>query len=343
MIKPFPAHFFPSRSGDFDLQYCFVMISTDQWRKAIGCYSAPKSKHANDISDFDFDGERTDNIKSLNKHLFIFAMCLWTVAGSVYLMYQPNVNTAALCGDIELNPGPSIEEQFASLTEFVGSRFDEINNNIKALRQEVFSLQDQLNTVKTELNQKCDVMYADIDTNAEAIETLSNRVATLESAVEKQEQHQKRENVLLHNVAEADGETFWTARSKVIDIINKNLPSTDTQLTEHDVTRVQRLGKTPNPDKPRPIIVRFANIMDKLKVLKTRQALREQNIGISSDLTKTQRAELEKLKASGKSGYYKNGHLYVIPDRPTTGDSSCSNDRVFKKGHRKTDTPESNR
>ena len=32
-----------------------------------------------------------------------------------------------LCGDIELNPGPSIDEQFAALTEFVGSRFDEIN------------------------------------------------------------------------------------------------------------------------------------------------------------------------------------------------------------------------
>ena len=342
MFKPLPALFFPSRSSDFDCPYYFTMISTDQWRKAIGCYSAPKSKHTNDISDFDFDGERPENIKRLNKHLFILAMCLWTVAGSVYLIYQPNVNTAALCGDIELNPGPSIEEQFASLTEFVGSRFDEINNNITALRQEVYSLRDQLNTVKTEFNQKCDLLYADIDANAEAVEKISNRVATLESAIEKQDQYQIRENVLLHNVAEADGETFWTARSKVIDIINKNLPSTDTQLTEHDVTRVQRLGKTPNPDKPRPIIVRFANIMDKLKVLKTRQALREQDIGISNDLTKTQRAQLEKLKSNGQSGYYKNGHLYVIPTNGT-GDSSSSNDRVIKRGHRKADMNETKR
>ena len=93
------------------------------------------------------------------------------------------VSMLLLAGDIESNPGPSIEEQFASLTEFVGSGFEEINKNIKDLRQEVSTLKYQFDTMQAEFKHKCDIMHADIDANAEAIETIRDRVCALEATV----------------------------------------------------------------------------------------------------------------------------------------------------------------
>ena len=119
--------------------------------------------------------------------------------------------------------------------------------------------------------------------------------------------------------------------------MNKSIDSAD-KLTDHDVTRAHRLCKSPRTDKPRPIIVRFSNFMDKMKVIKGRQSLREQGFGVSNDLSKNQRSELDKLKEKGKTGYYKNGHLYVIPSDAST---DSQHDRVFKKGNRRSGNDDS--
>ena len=254
------------------------MISVEQWRQKIGCF-CPRARSA----------KRRPSTITLNKHVMSIGLKCFVL-----------VSMLLLAGDIESNPGPSIEDQFASLTEFVGSGFEEINKNIKDLRQEVSTLKCQFETMQAEFKHKCDIMHAYIDANAEAIETIRDRVSALEATVESQERYSRRENILLHNVKEEDGENFWNIRSKVVNIINKSIDSAD-KLSDHDVTRAHRLGKSPRTDKPRPIIVRFSNFMDKMKVIKGRQSLRAQGLGVSNDLTKNQRSELDKLKEKGKN------------------------------------------
>ena len=62
-----------------------------------------------------------------------------------------------------------------------------------------------------------------------------------------------------------------------------------------------------------PVIVRFVQFMDKLSVLKAREQLKRVDVGVSNDLTVSQRNELAKLRENGQRGYYKNGSLHVDP------------------------------
>nr|KAG5694989.1 hypothetical protein BaRGS_024172 [Batillaria attramentaria] len=50
-----------------------------------------------------------------------------------------------------------------------------------------------------------------------------------------------------------------------------------------------------------------------------KQNLKDSGIKVAADLTKRQRAEIERVRSEGKFGYYKNGRLHV-EDRRTPRD-----------------------
>ena len=260
------------------------MISTDQWRAVIGCFS-PRHHRA-----------RLATRATISTNFRKVRMCL-----QLAIVFALAIT---ISGDVETNPGPTIEEQFKSLTEFVGERLDVINSNIVELRSELSKIQE-------ELESKINTLHTDIDANADAISRIESRLDQVDIQLDKQEQYSRRENVILHGVAEStdEDENYSTMRTKCINIINSNLSH---PLVEDDIVRAHRLGKHTNPEKPRPIILRFKNFMDKLSVLKTRQRLKENGIGIANDLTRKQRSELQTLRDRGERGYYKNGQLVTV-------------------------------
>ena len=315
------------------------MIALEQWRAVIGCFNPRRNKTLS-AKVIVLSGQP---IRTGLRLLLALSLCI------------------VLSGDVETNPGPGIEQVLTELKEFrehtdrhfealksdisslradmtaLNSKVSSLTNEQSVLRQELSTLQAQV-TNQEDVSDKVELMYADIDANAESITTVQDRLSAVENAVEKQEQYSRRENVLLYNIDEEDGETFWNVRAKVLDIFNGNFGATEKKLHEHDITRAHRLGKdidtkTPSSqNKPRPIIVRFSNFMDKLSVLKTRPALREKGIGISNDLTLKQRAELQKLKDKGERGYFKNGQLVKIN---SDGNASRHGDRrTYLKGAR---------
>ena len=307
------------------------MITVQQWRAAIGCFSPNRQKH-------------------ISKHGIVISAQTTSLGLRLTLFLSLCI---IIAGDVETNPGPT--PSLLEINENINAKFDimqtqnselakavnDIKNSMSTLANEQAALRKELSTLKvnvTSLDEKCDVMYADIDAIAESVATVQDRLSSVENEIEKQEQYSRRENVLLYNIEEAEGETFWNIRKKVIDIFNANLGATEKKLMENDIMRAHRLGKGRPTDasehtvKPRPIIVRFSNFMDKLTVLKTRPALREKGIGLSNDLTLKQRSELQKLKDKGESGYYKNGQLVINSSDSTN--SQHGDSRKFLRGAR---------
>nr|KAG5697967.1 hypothetical protein BaRGS_030280 [Batillaria attramentaria] len=57
-----------------------------------------------------------------------------------------------------------------------------------------------------------------------------------------------------------------------------------------------------------------------------KQNLKDSGIKVAADLTKRQRAEIERVRSEGKFGYYKNGRLHV-EDRRTPRDEQDPRER----------------
>ena len=108
---------------------------------------------------------------------------------------------------------------------------------------------------------------------------------------------------------------------KIVDTLNYF--SSNTTWRHIDIENVHSLGRAPKHsqqrgyhqhERPRPLIVTFCHIDDKLSILRDRylgERLRRINIRVTTDLTPRQREQLQRYKQQGIVAYYRNGRLYV--------------------------------
>ena len=146
----------------------------------------------------------------------------------------------------------------------------ELRSDFAANREYVDELRGQLSTACEEIDElKCQV--GRLDKLESEIEYLKERNSFLEGKVVRQEMYSRRENILIHGIVEKEGEDCF----KLVEGVFKRL-----QLESLNLSRCHRLknGK-------RPIIARFANFQDKLRVMKSRKLLRGSNIYINDDVT----------------------------------------------------------
>ena len=142
------------------------------------------------------------------------------------------------------------------------------------------------------------------------INELEQKVHTLESAIDSQEQYSRRQNLRINGIPETgDTEDITTA---VLNLVNHTM-AIKPQLQRHAIVKCHRLG--PKVDRrgdqqTRPIIVKFTNESIRDDVLRARFVLKEHNakhsdsrIFLNEDLTGI-RAKLARearvLKKSGK-------------------------------------------
>ena len=232
----------------------------------------------------------------------------------------PCVNTLMLAGDVESNPGPTLSQE---LQQVVSAVVNQVNENMNAkfdvVQHQLLDLSNSVNAVKrevSELKTKVSTLEnAQLETT-DSIDGVIKRIETLESERERQEQYSRRENVILHGLAEETGETYDSLRKKATDLLNSVVK--DKEWKEADILRTHRLGKPRSPSsgtpKPRPLIIRFVQFHDKLAVLNARAMFKDNGIGVKGDLTQKQRAMLANIP-DNKHGYFKSGQL-VIVDRP---------------------------
>ncbi|KAK3765071.1 hypothetical protein RRG08_028494 [Elysia crispata] len=342
------------------------MIGLTQWRLATGRFSGLRGLKVRRASD-PYSGSTHLFFEDLCKRLLVCAIILWvtTIVNRILtVLQQPHINTLVQCGDVELNPGPTIEAQLTDLNKNIEDKFERLHNEISGLGFEMRKMAttlelvtESVNSIKEEISnlrenikeveEKQEHLQLDIETNAAGIDQLELKIETLSNSVEKQEQYSRRENLILHGMKEEADESSEKSRLAVVALLNKNV--TTKHWREEDFLRAHRLGHklghrlghrlghTRNSSEtPRPLIVRFMHHFDKLKVLRARDKLKETGIGVANDLTLHQRTELAKLRKQGKSAYYKNGTL-IIQDpsaernNKITGDASSSPNRDSRR------------
>ena len=204
--------------------------------------------------------------------------------------------------------------------ESVKSTLSDVISEIGTLKEKIVSVEGKQETLQL-----------DVATNAECLSALENRLYGIEDALEKQEQFSRRENVILHGVRD-DDERGINMRKKVSDIFNVNV--TSKYWREEDFLRAHRLGDK-KEGRNRPIIVRFIQFFDKLKVLRAKDDLSKSGIRASDDLTQMQRSQLSKLHEQGLRGYFRGGKLIKTGERlpyhpqQNANVNAYSNDRQF--------------
>ena len=336
------------------------MISIQQWRSSIGPFCGGRHTNSNSVSVsviYTRESSETRYLKDMCARLFIMSFVMWgfyvqicvvsafqqldvnniierlcshIVTHHQHTPLHPHMNLLMLCGDIESNPGPSIEEQFELLNNNLNEKFNALNNtlnteikkltvgfeNLKASLDDVTSsvskLKDDVNTLKDQfstIQDKHDNIQLDVVSNAVSISSVEERLSILENAIEKQEQNSRRENVILHGVPERENENVDNARKRVCDLFNANVKSK--HWLEVDLLRAHRLGGKRQDNSNRPLIVRFIHFYDKLKVMRAKPDFKKLGIRVNDDLTKNQRDELNKLRNRGLKGYYRGGKLVV--------------------------------
>ena len=222
-----------------------------------------------------------------------------------------------LCGDVEVNPGPSIEEVLKELRDFKTTTDDRLNT----IKSDVSNLKTDLSNVKRDLDRTRKQTIADNDNIYDECQgqlwSVGSRIERLERKVEDHERYSRRDNLLFHDIPKEDGETPEQTKAKLLTVLNENVDGKEWSTDNHFV-RVHRLKtKSQNP----PIIARFIKSDDKFRVLTAKQQLKDKGVGVSTDLTFNQREELRRCKLEGKDAYFKNGRLIVNPRPSNVADS----------------------
>ena len=320
------------------------MICVEQWRRAIGLFSGhSRGRSIVEQSTDNNDNETKGPWTNFNCRLSVCALaCLcaflfWCVTPkatvTVTMYTQPLVNKLALAGDVETNPGPTIEEQLSAMNCLLTSKFKELGADMANITSALQSLQDTVSEVKNtvgelkeqlrELEHRQETLQLDLDSAYEATCVLRDRVDYLDEKLESQEQYSRRENIILHGIKEGANEDYGDMRKKVVEILNNSVKTKHWE--EADILRAHRLGRQNSTGK-RPTIVRFVQFMDKLTVLRARQDLRQADVGVSNDHTPRQREQLNRLREKGQRGYFKNGRLVVAPLPPSAPNSTRDGD-----------------
>ena len=189
-----------------------------------------------------------------------------------------------------------------------------------------------LQKLETELS----VMKTDIRDNRKDIgELQQNSVLTqdlidlLTEKVEKLDVQARERNLKFFGVYEP---TRWESSDDTAEVISVlNYYSSERWWTERDIDRTFRIGRTGSGGQPRPLVVSFSHVSDKLFILKDtelRAGLRRANVRVANDLTVRQKQQADYLKEEGKIPIFRNGRLEIdgalaeenIRDRLTTAD-----------------------
>ncbi|RUS72207.1 hypothetical protein EGW08_020034 [Elysia chlorotica] len=191
----------------------------------------------------------------------------------------------------------------------VEKHLKELQKEVEDMKDLIASLAGTVKEVKKDsflIKTQQEAQVLDIDSLSQRVSSVKVQIEKIDNRVEEGERFQRRDNIILHNVPEDKDEG---CKDKAVRILSQEIPSVAAQC----ITKAHRVGPKLR-DKPRPLFVHFAETKYKIAVLSCRQALKSLGIGVSSDLTPSQRQELRELRCQGKQGFYKGGKLLIGTD-----------------------------
>ncbi|XP_070393949.1 uncharacterized protein [Dermacentor albipictus] len=201
------------------------------------------------------------SVKTSNRCLVLLA-CPKS-ACAVYLYVQDIlVSLLVLCGDVEVNPGPSTGEL---LLQLLGGQK---------------SMQERLDAIEAKLKQ--------VEESAAIVKEVGTRIADMERTIktlEKKlvdiEDRSRRNNLIVFGIPERRDETSTSLMEDVVDGLFK----TTLGVQVSSVERIHRIGRK-KADKPRPVILKLIDHREKVNVLQNCFKLKkEKNISVGEDFS----------------------------------------------------------
>ncbi|XP_042148309.1 uncharacterized protein LOC121837048 [Ixodes scapularis] len=197
-----------------------------------------------------------------------------------------------LSGDVERNPGPITklqEEQLLSLQETV----DKLRNSHAILQQEVnllkekqkqseqtvSTLEERLNKLASELDALKQKDTSSAATTEPQLTAALNELSQLKTRCDDAEGRSRRCNLLFFGITDADKKTWAQSECLVTSLCSEKL---NVQVESSRIERAHRLGAF-DPQKCRPIIVKFSSFKDKDSVLSSVHKLKGTRVAISED------------------------------------------------------------
>ena len=130
------------------------MIGLTQWRLTIGRFSGGRGLKVRRASD-PYSGSTHLFFEDLCNRLLVCAVILWvtTIVNRILtFLQQPHINILVQCGDVELNPGPTIEAQLTDLNKNIEDKFERLHNEISGLGFEMRKMATTLELVTESVN-----------------------------------------------------------------------------------------------------------------------------------------------------------------------------------------------
>lgn len=200
-----------------------------------------------------------------------------------------------LCGDVEQNPGPPVEEMFRQLQNGQSTILEEL----AAIRSKLVATESTVTALSNRWNE-LDKKVADICEKNVQIQTLQDKIVSLEQKIGQQaekmvdfEDRSRRSNLVIYGIDEQGEEDEQILREKVVN----NLFGRKLGQTCRSVARIHRLGRRQGN---RPVIAYFQDFTEKEAVLRNAKKLKGTSISISNDYSYSTRYRRRLLWQSAK-------------------------------------------
>ncbi|XP_077544496.1 uncharacterized protein LOC144156367 [Haemaphysalis longicornis] len=204
---------------------------------------------------------RTHSTIKTSDRCFIQLACPHSLSALCLYVKEFVVSLLLLSGDVESNPGPTVEELLEQLLEGqknVEKRLDAID-------------------LKLKLVESC---VSEVKEFGGKLSALEKTVQRLEKQIVDLEDRGRRNNLLVFGVPEKEEETAESLMKEVVDDIFQ----AKLNVKVSSVERIHRIGRK-QPEKSRPIILRLIDHREKLSVLKNCFNLKGSDISISEDFS----------------------------------------------------------
>jgi hypothetical protein len=167
-------------------------------------------------------------------------------------------------------------------------------NDVFAQLTEIKTMVKDVPLIKTAVD-RMGIAFDELDQEVSSLkkrcQQLEEEKESLRKGLDRLEGFSRRSNVVLYNVEEEEGENWSRSEKKVLDIFQRFLKL---QFEYYSIERAHRIGG--KGSNPRPIVVKFNNYKDKLKVLSRSKYLKGTKIGVAEDYTEEVRKIRVQLK-----------------------------------------------
>ncbi|XP_040078545.1 uncharacterized protein LOC120850181, partial [Ixodes scapularis] len=197
-----------------------------------------------------------------------------------------------MSGDVEMSPGPMSkqqEDEFLTLVQTVAK----LQSSLALLQQEVnlltkknieseksaSALEERVNNLITELDLLKQKEIGSVTPTEPQLTTALNELSQLKTRCDDAEGRSRRNNLLFFGVTNTDRETWAQSEGLVTGLCSRNL---GVNIESSKIERAHRLGAF-NPQKCRPIIVKFSSFKDKEGILSSAFKLKGTRVAISED------------------------------------------------------------